>query len=277
MGERSYDFECINVQTENQVAWVRLQWPDGKIVAQKFHRELAACLQALRSDDGVRVVVLRGATEHKFMSPFAGIEERGHLERFKKGVMSDPENVFAGMRETEQILGSITRMEKPVIAMVNGDALGNGASLAMSCDLIVADEDAYITDLHIANHHFVQKANPSTGVVPGDGSLVFWPLQMGLVKAKEYLLTGRPIKAKELARMNAINRAVPHAELQSAVDELIDALLARPAWALGWTKMLINKRARANMELTLDVGAALLGISMRVRDDFPGPKGIRTL
>ncbi len=273
----SYGFDCVNVRTEGMVAWVRLQSPDGKIVAQKFHRELAACLQALRSDDDVRVVVLRGATEAKFMSPFAGIEDGGHLERFKRGVMSDPENVFAGMRETEQILDAVMCMEKPVIAMVNGDALGNGASLAMSCDLILADEDAYITDIHIANHHFINKATKSTGIVPGDGSLASWPMQMGLMKAKEFLMTGRPVRARELADMNAINRAVPHADLQRVVDEFVAELLERPAWALGWTKTLLNKRARANMALTLDVGAALLGISMRVRDEFHGPKGTQVL
>ena len=273
----AYDFATVNVRCESQVAWVRLQWPDGVNVPQVTHRELAACLQVLREDDDVRVVVLRGATDRRFMSPFAGADDQGHLSRPRGGVMSDPRNVFAGLRETDQILDSIVRMEKPVIAMVNGDALGNGASVAMACDFIFADEDAYITDIHLANHHFVRRAKPSTGVVPGDGGTVFWILQMGLAKAKEYLLTGRPVRARELADINAVNRAVPHAALQGVVEEFVATLLARPAWALAWTKLLINTRSIALMESTLDTSAALLGISMRVRDEFPGPKGLRSL
>jgi enoyl-CoA hydratase len=272
-----YDFATVDVRCTAQVAWVRLQWPDGVNVPQTTHRELAACLRRLRRDDAIRVVVLRGATEHRFMSPFAGAERDGHLARPRGGVMSDPRNVFAGLSETDQILDSIVRMEKPVVAMVNGDALGNGASVAMACDVVLADQDAYITDIHLANHHFVARARRSTGVVPGDGGTAFWTRRMGLVKAKEYLFTARPVRARELAALGAINRAVPHEQLHGVVDETVAALLERPAWALAWTKAQVNKALLSDMALTLDASGPLLGLSMRVRDEFPGPKGIDTL
>ncbi|GIH17758.1 enoyl-CoA hydratase/isomerase family protein [Rugosimonospora africana] len=273
-----YDFQQLGVRVAGQVATVELLWPDGRSRdKQAGHHELATCLARVRGDDDIRVLVLKGAVDGTFYAPFVGGEHSAEPSRFKKGVMSDPEHIYRALQETQQIMDSIVRMEKPVIAMVNGNALGLGASLAFACDFIVADERAYITDIHIANHHFVPSANRSTGIVPGDGGTVFWPAQMSLVKAKEYLMTGRPVTARELADLNAITKAVPASELQATVDGYIEELLARPAWALGWTKLAINKRLRSDLELTLDTSAALEALSMRVRDDYPGPKGTQTL
>lgn len=274
---RRYGYNTVWVDQRGSVAWVHLQWPNGVNVPQLTHRELAECLQELRRDDGVRIVVLRGTRDDCFMSPFAGSEADGHMSRPRGGVMSDPQNVFAGLRETDEILDALVRMEKPVIAMVNGDALGNGASVAMACDFVFADEAAHITDIHIANHYFVQRAKPSTGVVPGDGGTVFWARRLGLAKAKEYLLTGRPITARELADMNAINAAVPHDALAPVVEEFVAELLQRSAWALAWTKAAVNRQLCADLAISLDASAALLGLSMRVRDEFGGPRGIATL
>ncbi len=277
MGE-AYDFEQIHVTVDGQVAVLYLLWPDGvSDNPQVGHRELAEALAQIRNDDNIRVLVITGATDARFYAPFAGRQHPTESGAKRKGVMSDPEHIFAAIRETQEIIDGIARMEKPVIARVNGDALGFGASLALVCDFVIADEEAHITDIHIANHHFVPTAKRSTGIVPGDGGVVLWPLQMSLVKAKEFLMTGRPVRARELADMNVITRAVPKAQLQETVDEYVEELLARPAWALGWTKLVINKRMRADLELALDASAALEAISMRVRDDFPGPKGTETL
>jgi enoyl-CoA hydratase len=273
-----YNFTQLGVTFNNQVAVVELLWPDGKSSDKQLgHHELAACLGQIRSDDEVRILILKGAVDGTFYAPFVGDEHSAAPARFKKGVMSDPSHIYKAIQETQQIMDSIVRMEKPVIAMVNGNALGLGASLAMACDFIIADEDAYITDIHIANFHFSPSAKRSTGVVPGDGGVVFWPAQMGLVKAKEYLMTGRPVTARQLADMNAITRAVPAADLQATVDSYVEELLARPAWALGWTKLAMNKRLRIDLEVALDTSAALEALSMRVRDDYEGPKGIEVL
>ncbi|GAA5199926.1 enoyl-CoA hydratase/isomerase family protein [Rugosimonospora acidiphila] len=273
-----YDFQQLGVRVADQVAVVELLWPDGRSPDKQVgHHELATCLTRMRGDDDIRVLVLKGAVDGTFYAPFTGGEHSAEPSRFKKGVMSDPEHLYRALQETQQIMDAITRMEKPVIAMVNGNALGLGASLAMACDFIVADEEAFITDIHLANHHFVPGAATSTGIVPGDGGVVFWPAQLGLVKAKEFLMTGRPVTARTLADLNAITKAVPASELQAAVDGYVRELLARPAWALGWTKLTINKRLRADLELTLDASAALEALSMRVRDDYPGPRGKQTL
>lgn len=273
-----YDFKQLGVHIADQVAIVELLWPDGKSSdKQAGHHELAVCLGRIRNDDEIRILVLKGAVDGTFYAPFVGGEHSAEPTRFKKGVMSDPEHIYKALQETQQIMDAIVRMEKPVIAMVNGNALGLGASLALACDFIIADENAYITDIHIANYHFVPTAKKSTGIVPGDGGVVFWPAQMGLAKAKEYLMTGRPVTARELADMHAITKAVPASQLQATVDAYIEELLSRPAWALGWTKLAINKRLRMDLEMSLDASAAFEALSMRVRDDYEGPKGTDTL
>src|SRR6516162_1632074 len=236
------EFEALRIERVGGAATIRMMWPDGHIERfRQFHTEFPRALQGLRDDDTVRVIVLTGCGE-RFLSA-VGRERPDPLGAPKSAVLSDPENTYVAIRETTEILDCIVSMEKPVIAMVNGDALGIGTSVALHCDLIIAREDAVITDLHIAIDRFTPGL-PPTGVVPGDGGTVILPLQMGLAKAKEFLFLGKPVTARQLAQMNAINAAVPAREPEAAVEGYVKDLLERPAWALAWTKVAVNKRLK---------------------------------
>lgn len=269
---KKYDYETVKVEVkENEVATVYLSWPHGAawhdIDAKKFHHEFPQALQELRDDDSVRIVVLRGAGDKYFLasSDPRDMELRERTDP-KHRTLGDPTFTYAAIRENGEFLNNIFDMEKPVIAMVNGDAFGYGATVALASDIIIADEDAYINDFHIADASYFNPDWPNhAGVVPGDGGTVVWPLQMGLSKAKEYLFTGRPVKAKELAVIGAINYAVPKEKLQETVDKFVMELLRRPAWALAWTKVAINKKAKQNLNLTLDLSIALEALSMMAR------------
>jgi enoyl-CoA hydratase len=274
--EKNYTYKRVKVDIANAVATVYLYWPDGLRDpttggggpdVSLFHDELSDALRQLRDDDTVRVVILRGAGDRYFLSTFAGVEDGDPALR---GGSLDA--AYNTARTATSMLEPILKMAKPVIAMVNGDALGIGASIAMACDLIIAAEDAFITDCHIASFYWLKRASVHQGTVPGDGGAVFWPLDMSLHLAKELLFTGRPITARELADMHVINRAVPKEQLQAAVDEMVQLLLDRPAWALGWTKVAMNKRLLQNFELTLDLGLAyeLLATTRRTAADQRG-------
>jgi enoyl-CoA hydratase len=263
-------YEQIHIRRAGAVATLLMQWPDGSAEGVvQFHHEFPLALHELRYDDSVRVVVLRGAGP-RFLTSVA--PERSEYLSPKTSIIGSWPNTFAAIRENAAMLDGIVDMEKPVIAMVNGDALGIGASVALHCDLIVANEDALISDLHLAvDKYLTSYSSPvGAGVVPGDGGCVIWPLQMGLAKAKEFVLTGRPVKARELAQMGAINAAVPLDRLQATVDGYVGDLLKRPAWALGWAKMALNKRLKHNLDLTLDLSIALEALSARIRDVEPG-------
>jgi enoyl-CoA hydratase len=270
------NFEALKIEHHGAAAFVHMMWPDGRIERfRQFHTEFPIALQQLRDDDTVRVVVLRGSGD-RFLSA-VGRERPDPLGAPRSAVLSDPSNTYRAIRETAEILDTIVSMEKPVIAMVNGDALGIGLSVAMHCDLIVAREDVLITDLHIAIDRFTPGL-PPTGVVPGDGGTVILPLQMGLAKAKEFLFTGKPVTAKQLADMNAINAAVPASELESVVEGYVKDLLERPAWALAWTKVAVNKRLKQHLTLYQDVAMAFETISMRTAQaKLEGGKGISHL
>ena len=270
------DFECLKIERKGARATVTMMWPDGLIDRIKqFHTEFPVALQQLRDDDTVRVVVLKGAGD-RFLTA-VGRERPDPLGKPTSAVLSDPLHTFVAIRETAETLDLIVSMEKPVIAMVNGDALGIGSSFALHCDLIVAREDALITDLHMAIDRFTPGI-PPTGVVPGDGGTVIFPLQMSLAKAKEFLFLGKPVTARQLADMNAINAAVPGAELEATVDRLVDELLERPAWALAWTKVALNKRLKQHLTLYQDVAMAFEALSMRsAQARLEGGKGMTHL
>jgi enoyl-CoA hydratase/carnithine racemase len=152
-------------------------------------------------------------------------------------------------------------LEIPIIARVNGDAIGFGQSLMLACDLIVAREDARIPDVHLSLGE-IRSADdsgvvgPQFGTAPGDGAGALIPLYMSPPLAKEYLMLSRVRTGAEMAGAGVINRAVPMSELDAAVNELVAGLLARPPYAIGWTKRIVNSRVRAQLNRSLDASAA---------------------
>jgi enoyl-CoA hydratase/carnithine racemase len=142
-------------------------------------------------------------------------------------------------------------IEKPIIARVNGDAIGFGSSLVFASDLIVAAEDATIADYHLGMGE-TGYGRSDVGVVPGDGGSVFVPMHMPPAMAKEYLFLAKPYTGAELATMGLINRAVPPDQLDDVVNDYATRLLRRSAHALAFTKRVVNRRIAANFNLTFD-------------------------
>jgi enoyl-CoA hydratase len=137
-------------------------------------------------------------------------------------------------------------LESPLIAAVNGVAVGLGATLALYCDVIFANPSARFADTHV-----------TAGVVAGDGGAVIWPLLLGPVRAKHYLMTGDFISAEEAAAAGMINKVV---EEGTVVDHAIiyaEMLASGPREALIWTKYAVNKLLKEQVHLNLDTAAAL--------------------
>ena len=143
------------------------------------------------------------------------------------------------------------RVEKPTIAMVNGPAVGLGASIALFADMAIAAEDARIGDTHI-----------NVGLVPGDGGAVIWPLLIGPPRAKEMLMTGRLLSGIEAERLGLVNYAVPGDQLRARTLELATEIARQPTYAVRATKFAINRHIKAAMNNTMDVALALELISL---------------
>jgi len=250
------EFKTLTVARTGQVATVALKQPPY-VQGANIHWEIGSLFSEMREDDSVRVIILTG-TDDVFTTPSP------------KTTYDDPEwpnraldpkkiwHTFTGMIRSHQAMAEI---EKPIIARVNGDAIGLGSSLCFACDLIVAREDAVIMDSHMgATFDGIYGTTRKIGGhdwsnVPGDGGSSLIPLFMTPCKAKEYLMLAKPYSAAELARMGVINYAVPAAELDSKVDDLVEQLLSKGAYALARTKRMANARVVDQLNRTLDASA----------------------
>jgi enoyl-CoA hydratase len=150
----------------------------------------------------------------------------------------------------KQMIFGLLDLEKPVIARINGDCIGLGATLALMCDLVIAVEDARFGDPHV-----------KMGYVAGDGGAVIWPQLIGFAKAKEYLLTGELLDAREAERIGLINHAVPRAELDARVDALAQKLAHGATKAIRWTKTCMNIPLRQLAHTIMDASLAYEAIT----------------
>ena len=218
-------FKKIIVEKEDGVAKITLNRPevlnalDGEII-----NELKTAIKDVGKDKGLRAVVITGAG-------------RG----FCSGVDLAPSaSVVEGLTEIHEIIKGITTMEKPVIALINGTAVGGGLDLAMACDIRIASEKAKLSEI------FVKR-----GLLPDMGGTYFLPRLVGLGKAKELIFTGEIIDAKEAERIGLVNKVVPHEELNSTGMELARKLAKGPTLAIGKAKIAINREMELNLDSAL--------------------------
>jgi enoyl-CoA hydratase len=206
--------------------------------------EVGRALNELRDDDSVRVIVVTGKDDVFTIPP----SSYGH-----HGNPGTDWDIMSGVTRAVEAMCTI---EKPVIAKVNGHAIGFGANLVLACDFIVAREDAIIADHHMSCGELVidgeVKGSAEHCMVAGDGGAVFAPLKMPLALAKEYLMLARPFTAKELAAMGVVNYAVPASELDAKTAEIASRLLKRNAYALALMKRILNKTALASFDRVHD-------------------------
>jgi enoyl-CoA hydratase len=217
----------------NGVLVLTLDNPPTNAINTAIHDELRRVLEDANNDPETKVLVLTGAGEKAFC---AG----GDIEEMQR-LMSDPAAAVQGFLEARRLLQAYLRLEKPIIARINGHAIGLGATLALYCDLTYAAEGVRIADPHVA-----------VGFAAGDGGALMWPQLIGYMRAREYLLTGDPILSQEAAQMGLINRAVPREELDDAAFGMADRLAAGASVAINLTKQAINLPLRRHMEGMLD-------------------------
>jgi enoyl-CoA hydratase len=223
-------FENLLLERADAVATIRLNRPkalnalDGPTL-----RELAKAVREIRRDGAVRAVVVTGAGEKAFC---AGAD----IAAMK--AMSGEEG-HAYSRLGHEVLGRLEELEIPVVAAVNGVALGGGCELALACDLIVAGQKARFGLPEI-----------TLGLIPGFGGTQRLVARTGLARARELVYLGSMIPADEALRIGLVNRVVPDAELAAEAAKLAGELAARAPVALRQAK----RATRAAVEPTLAPG-----------------------
>ncbi len=242
-------YKCIKIDRDGPVLTIALNRPEMNAVNAELHYELSQVFADANMDHEAKVVVLTGANK-----AFCAGGDIKWMEEMQK-----PGTFRSIMPEGKKIVMDLIDLEKPVIAKLNGHAIGLGATIALFCDIIIASEKAKIGDPHV-----------QVGLVAGDGGAVIWPFLIGMCRAKRFLFTGDLIDASEAATIGLINKAVPPEQLDEEVNKMAQRLAGGALVAINYTKISVNKTLRFIADLIMDTSISLEGHSVATQDHLEG-------
>ena len=247
-------YETIDITSADGICTITLMRTD---VLNAFNNalttELLTALKQCSKDKDVRVVILKGSGR-----AFSSGQDLADLkEKYVPG--HEPHLGEDLKKRYDPIIKCIHRMEKPVIAAVNGVAAGAGCSLALACDLRVASEHASFIEVFV-----------NVGLVPDSGSTWTLPRLVGIGRAMEMCLTGKKVDAEEALAIGLVNQVAPADEFDDAVLKLATRLASLPNRALALTKRLLNQTFTNNLDEQLVQEAYAQETAGRTHDHFEG-------
>ncbi|MBA3807224.1 MAG: crotonase/enoyl-CoA hydratase family protein [Solirubrobacterales bacterium] len=241
---------------DGPVATITLNRPDRlNTIVPPMPDEFEAAITAAGREDSVKVVVVRGAGR----AFCAGYDFGGGFHHWDEAMISegrwDPGKDFigAGASGPTQKFMSMWRLPKPVIAQVHGWCVGGGSDMALCADIVIASEDAQI-------------GTPYSRMW-GCYLSGMWIYRLGLAKAKEHALTGRPLSGKQAAEVELINDAVPFERLEQTVAEMAAQLCTIPSSQLAAMKLIVNQAYESmGLSATQTLGPILDGLMRNTRE-----------
>jgi len=226
----------VHVQTHDGIGLIRLNRPEKmNAIGALTRQQLAEAIKQAERDEAMRVVVLTGSGR-------AFCSGADVTEMVQGAGMRTPEDVGNVLRnEYMPMLTRLRTMSKPVIAAMNGPAIGIGASFALACDIRIATPESYLLEAFV-----------NIGLAPDGG--VSWLLQRlaGTGIAYEMFFTGKPLSAADAHRLGVINRLVPADRLEQEVRELAGQLAAQPRGALAGAKRAVTHALESTFEQALE-------------------------
>ena len=223
----------VKVETEGGVGWIRFNRPDKmNAIGALTRRQLGDAVKQAERDDTVRVVVLTG-TGRAFSSGADVTELAGG-----GAGMRTPEDIGRILRtEYMPTLVRLRTMAKPVIAAMNGPAVGIGASFALACDIRIATPEAYLLEAFV-----------NIGLAPDGGVSWLLPRLAGTAVAYEMFFTGKPLSATDAHRLGVVNRVVPADRFEEEVRDLANQLASQPRGAMAGAKRAVNHAFTSTFE-----------------------------
>lgn len=252
MKEPSTPRQTVNVHRTDGAATIELNRPEAlNAWNAQFGADLLSAVRELAEDESVRAVVVTGAG--RGFSSGADLKDAGTGETRPDG----RPDVYTTLTERyHPIMETIREMPKPVVASVNGPAVGIGCSLALCCDLILAAESAYFLLAFV-----------NIGLVPDGGSSLFVPTRVGLARATELSMLGERLPARQALEWGLINRVFPDAQLPEETAALASRLAAGPTRSYAGTKRQLNNWLYSCMAEQLELEAQIQQ-EMASSDDF---------
>lgn len=243
-------YENLLVEITGGVALVKINRPRAlNALNSATLGEIAQVAAELEANEEVRVVIVTGEGSKAFIAG-ADIAEMA------------PMNPVEGMKFSERghaALSALENMSKPVIAAVNGYALGGGFEVALACDIIYASEKARVGFPEV-----------TLGIIPGFGGTQRAAKLVGLAKAKEMVLSGKTITAQEAYEMGFISKVVPADQLMETVNELAGKILSNGPIGVKLAKACVNSSLSVDAESGMDLEAKAFGICFGTLDQKEG-------
>ncbi len=244
------EYKNLIIETKDGIAIVKINRPKAlNALNSETVNEIMLAAESLNENKEVKVVILTGEGDKAFVAGADILEMK-------------PMNALEAMAFSQRGHKAFTKLEnmnKPVIAAVNGYALGGGFEVALACDFIYASEKAKV-------------GFPETtlGILPGFGGTQRTAKLIGLAKAKELIFTGKTITAQEAYKIGLVNKVVPHEELMNEVLSLAAKIKANGPVGVGLAKGCINRSLFLDMDSALTLEAKDFGLCFSTKDQKEG-------
>lgn len=243
-------YQSIIFDTTDGVASITLNRPQvHHALNPEILVELLDAFKAAEANDTVRVILLGASGEKAFCS---GADLKAATGTGKS---------VGELLETyyNPLIFAIRNIAKPVVCRLNGLAAGAGASLALACDVVIASESAYLSQIFVR-----------IGLMPDAGATFFLPRLIGMAKAFEIASTGRNVYAPEAAQIGMINRSVPENELDAAISETVAYYRNAPTKAIGAMKAVLNQSYQSDLGKMLELEAINQNVLSKTHDAAEG-------
>jgi 2-(1,2-epoxy-1,2-dihydrophenyl)acetyl-CoA isomerase len=226
-------YENILLENSDGVATITLNRPQVyNALSTALIREITRAFEESTNNDSVRVIVLTGVGDKAFCS---GAD-------LKAGMDGGFTSLGDSLRENyNPMIRAIRNAEKPVICRMNGIAAGAGMSLALACDLIIANKDAYMSELFVG-----------IGLMPDAGSMFFLPRIVGMQRAFELCSTGRKVLMDEALSLGLVTKVVAYENLDESIAELVAYYKNAPTRSIGLMKKVLNQSFNSTIEEILE-------------------------
>lgn len=239
-------YETVKIEREQSVLWIILNRPHRlNAFNDVLLEELADALDTAEKDPSIRCLVVTGEGDRAFS---AGAD----VTMFPKATPAKAEEFS---RFGQKVFGKIEEMSKPVIAAINGFALGGGLELALACDFRIAAEHAELGSPEIL-----------LGLIPGWGGTQRLVRIVGLAKAKEMVMLGVRLKADEALKAGLVHKIVHYEKLKDEVRAIAQKLAEGPPVAMKYAKHALNFGTQVPLDVGLRLESGLMGLSFSTED-----------
>lgn len=242
--------ESVLFSVKNGVATIKLNEPKSlNALSKNIVEGLIDSLKNIKEDNSIRAVILTGSGR--------GFCAGGDITSFPKGNSAALGRTY--MQKMQTFIKEWSELEKPIIAVVNGYAVGAGFSLALACDFVIAAE----------NSKFAMAFN-KMGVVPDLGGLYHLPRVVGMARAKELAYSDRTLSAQEAKEYGICLEVVPDSEVLHKSQEIAEIFAKGPGYSIGMTKAILSHSLESSLEQILREEAMAQGISFTTNDHRAG-------